>query len=237
MTVPAPSSSARERSLAAGMIGTVTRRPRLLIGAGVAVAAFLLAPSELRPATRALIGWNAGAWLFLLLIARMMATSTRAMIRAQAHEEDEQPWALLTIAVVSAIAAFAAIVFELGPVKDMTGWNKGAHIALVAATILSAWTFTHVMFALHYGSEYYAETPAPDDALAVRGGLVFPGKEEPGWGEFVYQAFVIGCACATADVNVTTGAMRSVCLAQGVVAFLFNTIVLALTINIGAGFI
>ena len=48
------------------------------------------------------------------------------------------------------------------------------------------------------------------------------------------QAFVIGCACATADVNTTTPAMRVTCLAQGVVAFFFNTIILALTINIGA---
>lgn len=237
MTSPASTPSARGRSGVAGMIATVIRRPRLLIGAAAAVVAFFLAPTEMRLATRVLIGWNVGAWLFLVLIVAMMARSGQDSIRAHAHEEDEQPWALLTIAVISAVTAFAAIVLELGPVKDMTGWNKGAHIALVAGTILSAWTFTHMMFALHYGSEYYAETPAPDDALAVRGGLAFPGKEDPGWGEFVYQAFVIGCACATADVNVTTRAMRSVCLAQGVVAFLFNTIVLALTINIGAGFI
>ena len=236
MTAP-DLSSPRERSRAADMISTVIRRPRLLIGAGVAVVAFFLAPSDMRLATRALIGWNAGAWLFLVMIAGMMTNTTREMLRAHAHEENEEPWVLLIIAVVSAVAAFASIVLELGPVKDMTGWNKGAHIALVVATILSAWTFTNVMFALHYASAYYAETPAPDDALAVRGGLLFPGNEEPGWGDFVYQAFVIGCACATADVNITTRSMRSVCLAQGIVAFLFNTIVLALTINIGAGFI
>ena len=45
---------------------------------------------------------------------------------------------------------------------------------------------------------------------------------------------MIGCACATADVNTTTPAMRITGLAQGVVAFFFNTIILALTINIGA---
>ena len=61
--------------------------------------------------------------------------------------------------------------------------------------------------------------------------------ESPGWGEFFYQAFVIGCACATADVNATSRSMRRACLAHGVVAFFFNTIILALTINIGAGLI
>ena len=59
MTAP-DLSSPRERSRAADMISTVIRRPRLLIGAGVAVVAFFLAPSDMRRATRALIGWNAG---------------------------------------------------------------------------------------------------------------------------------------------------------------------------------
>ena len=88
------------------------------------------------------------------------------------------------------------------------------------------------MFALHYAAHYYA----PDED-GVREGLRFPEDDSPGWGEFLYQAFVIGCACATADVNATSKAMRRACLAHGVVAFLFNTIILALTINIGAGLI
>ena len=121
----------------------------------------------------------------------MMARGSSESVRAHAAEEDENQWALLAIAIVVATAALAAIVFELGPVKDMTGLRKGEHIGLVAATILSAWTFTHVMFALHYAGEYYA---AGEDG--VRAGLRFPDEEAPGWGEFVYQAFVIGCACS-----------------------------------------
>jgi uncharacterized membrane protein len=114
----------------------------------------------------------------------------------------------------------------------MTGLAKAGHVALVAATILSAWTFIHIMFALHYAGRYYA--PGPD---GICGGLKFPGAADPGWGEFLYQAFVIGCAFATADVNVTSTRMRRVCLIQSVVGFFFNAIILALTINISAGLI
>ena len=98
-------------------------------------------------------------------------------MRAHAAEEDENQWALLAIAIVVATAALAAIVFELGPVKDMTGLRKGEHIGLVAATILSAWTFTHMMFALHYAGEYYA--PGED---GVRAGLRFPDEDVAGLG-------------------------------------------------------
>lgn len=229
MSINAPSTP-RGRN---GLVVAMRRRVRLIAAlATMAVVFFLVPPGELRTPTRALIAWNVGAWLFFALIALMMARGSSDSIRAHAADEDENQWALLTIAIVVATAALAAIVLELGPVKDMTGLRKGAHIGLVAGTILSAWTFTHVMFALHYAGEYYA--PGED---GVRAGLRFPEEEAPGWGEFLYQAFVIGCASATADVNATSRSMRRACLAHGVVAFLFNTIILALTINIGAGLI
>jgi uncharacterized membrane protein len=215
-----------------GLLVALRRRVRLIAGLAAMVVAFFAIPGEIRTPTRALIAWNVGAWLFLGLIALMAARGSSDSVRAHAAEEDENQWALLAIAIVVATAALAAIVFELGPVKDMTGLRKGEHIGLVAATILSAWTFTHAMFALHYAAEYYA--PGDD---GVRAGLRFPEEDSPGWGEFVYQAFVIGCACATADVNATSRSMRRACLAHGVVAFFFNTIILALTINIGAGLI
>jgi len=213
-------------------MAALRRRVRLIAGLAAMAVAFAAIPGEMRTPTRALIAWNVGAWLFLGLIAMMAARGSSESVRANAAEEDENQWALLAIAIVVATAALAAIVFELGPVKDMSGLRKGEHIALVAATILSAWTFTHVMFALHYAGEYYA--PGED---GVRAGLRFPEEDSPGWGEFFYQAFVIGCACATADVNATSRSMRRACLAHGVVAFFFNTIILALTINIGAGLI
>jgi uncharacterized membrane protein len=215
-----------------GLMAALRRRVRLIAGLAAMAVAFVAIPGEMRTPTRALVAWNVGAWLFLGLIALMVARGSSESVRAHAAEEDENQWALLAIAIVVATAALAAIVFELGPVKDMTGLRKGEHIALVAATILSAWTFTHTMFALHYAAQYYA--PGED---GVRAGLRFPEEDSPGWGEFFYQAFVIGCACATADVNATSRSMRRACLAHGVVAFFFNTIILALTINIGAGLI
>jgi uncharacterized membrane protein len=217
------------------VVSTLARRPRLLIGAAVGLIAFYFVPDSLREATRALIGWNVGAWAFLAMIAQMMVASDDDSIRAHAHQEDEKPAVLLVIAVLAAGAAVAAIIWELGPVKDMKGANKALHLGLVGATVLSAWAFTHIIFALHYAAQYYVEDGSDDDG--VRGGFIFPECKAPGWAEFCYEAFVIGCACATADVNLTSRGARVVCLIQGVVAFFFNTIILALTINIGAGLI
>jgi uncharacterized membrane protein len=206
-------------------INTVIRRPRLLIAVGVGLVAFWLAPHAYREATRALIGWNAGAWVFIALIAQMMFSG--GDVRAHAAQEDERPAVLLVIAVGAALMALAAIVWELGPVKDMKGADKALHLTLVGVTILSSWAYIHLMFAMHYAAQYYSDSEP--------GGLLFPQCEAPAWGEFCYQSFVIGCACATADVNLTSPGVRVVCLIQGIIAFFFNTIILALTINIGSG--
>ena len=109
-----------------------------------------------------------------------------------------------------ACASFTAIVWELARSRRWTGLVKAGHLTLVAATILSAWTFIQVMFALHYAGVYSSAGRRGDP-----GGLDFPGTPSRGWGEFVYQAFVIGCTSATSDVNVTSTRMRRICRRPG----------------------
>jgi uncharacterized membrane protein len=216
----------------------VRHRPRIYICALVMVVVYVAIPSDLRVATRALLAWNVGALLFVFLIGWMMARSTEATIQAQAAFEDENQWVLLVVGTIAACAALAAIVAELGAVKDLTGWNKGAHITLTAITIVSAWTFIHLIYTVHYAHEYYGDIyDESGKAVEDRKGLRFPGDRNPTYGDFLYFAFVIGCASQTADVETISPAMRRTTLAHGIVSFFFNTVILALTINIGAGFV
>jgi uncharacterized membrane protein len=212
-----------------GFLTTFVHRPRLIAGAIIMVVAYFATfPFALREATRLLVAWNIGAWVFLVLIAVMVADPKRDA-RVQSRPEDENQWVLVVLGIVAACAAIAAIVWELGPVKDMSGWPKAGHLALVGATVLSAWSFLQVMFALHYAGGYYSR-----QGSGIHAGLEFPGCTGPDWTEFFYQSFVIGCTFASADVNVTSKRMRRICVIQGVVGFFFNAIILALTINVAA---
>lgn len=213
------------------------RRPRLYLCFAVTVGVYLACPADLRIATRALLAWNAGALLFIALVGLMIARSSDRSIRERAFLEDDNQWLLLLFGTGAACASIAAIVAELGSVKDIAGLVKALHIGLTALTILSAWTFIHLLFALHYAQEYYARPAGAKGGVSARAGLRFPGEKEPTYGDFLYYSFVIGCACATADVETISKVMRRITLAHGVVAFFFNTIVLALTINIGAGLV
>ncbi len=231
MTTAAPPPGADEAS--SGLLQTLAHRPRQIAGALIMVAAYvvlLFAPLAMRESTRLLVAWNVGAAAYLGSIALMMGRPA-SNPRVEARPEDESQWVLLLLGVVAATAALAAIIWDLGPVKNMEGLAKAEHLALVSLSILTAWTYIQILFAIHYAGVYFGATDDGD-----RGGLEFPGNHDPGWTEFVYQAFVVGCTFASSDANVTSSRMRRICVIQGVVGFFFNTIVLALAINIAAGF-
>jgi uncharacterized membrane protein len=205
-------------------------RPRLFICGAVGLAVgYLLTQSSMLPITGGLIGWNVGICLYLMLCAVMMNRSTQEQISDRARLQDEGQLTILVLVIVAAVASLAAIIAELAVAKNMQGSLKYAHVGLALFTIVASWAFTHMMFALHYAHDYYAASISKRPV-----GLAFPGGEIPGYGDFLYFSYVIGTSGQTADVDITSKSMRRVGLLHCILAFLFNTTVLALTINIAA---
>lgn len=192
----------------------------------------MILPSSLalHEVTRLIIGWNVGACLYLLLAARMMFWSTHERMRSRALQQDEGRHIVLALVVTATIMSLGAIVAELAVAKEMHGTLRYGHIALAALTILSSWAFTQVMFALHYAHDYYVA-----EARGNLGGLAFPGSHAPDYGDFLYFACVIGTSGQTADVSITSRTMRRIGLVHCVLAFFYNTTLVALTINIASG--
>jgi len=207
-------------------------RPRLLICTVIGLAIVgMLPPSLARQSiTRAIIGWNLGAGLYLVLALRMMFWSTHERMRTRALQHDEGRVVVLVLVVIAALMCIGAIVAELAVVKNIHGTLRYAHIALAALTIFTSWAFTQVMFALHYAHDYYAT-----EVRGEHGGLDFPGDHPPDYGDFLYFACVIGTSGQTADVSFTSRRMRRTGMVHCVLAFFFNTTLVALTINIASG--
>jgi uncharacterized membrane protein len=182
------------------------------------------------PASRALIGWNAGALLYLLLAWEMMSHVHAATMRRRALQEHEGRLLILTGVVLAAVAVMVAIASQLAAVKSLTGIARLPHLALTALTVVSSWLFTQAMFALHYAHDFYAARHRGQPDL-----LQFPGTPDPDYGDFFYFACVIGTSGQTADVAFTSSALRRIGTLHCVLAFAFNTTVLALSVNIAAG--
>ncbi|HEX4508684.1 MAG TPA: DUF1345 domain-containing protein, partial [Burkholderiaceae bacterium] len=139
-------------------IRLVQSRPRLFITTVIAIAVGLLLPMSVarQPVTRWLVAWNTGAGLYVVLAALMMIRSSTHHMRHRAQLQDDGQRTILALVVIATIASLAAIGGELSVVKDMHGFNKGAHIALAGVTVLSSWAFIQIMFTLHYAHDFYA---------------------------------------------------------------------------------
>jgi uncharacterized membrane protein len=219
------------RSPLARAVRIMRVRPRLFLVAALMVAVGLLLPGSIasQPVTRWLVAWNVGAWSYILLAAAMMVRSSEDHMRHRAQLQDDGKYAILGLTVVAAVASVVAIGGELSVVKDIHGWLRGLHIALAGVTVLASWGFIQVMFTLHYAHDYYLEK-----CHGRRPGLAFPDDGDPDYGDFFYFAAVIGTSGQTADVSFVTKPMRRIGSLHCILAYLFNTTVLALLINIGA---
>jgi uncharacterized membrane protein len=224
-TNPAKTKAAKPRAWPR-IVRIVRSRPRLFIATAIGVAVALAAPMGERIASRMIVGWDVGVALYLVLALVVFANADPARIKRYAAEQDEGAVAILVLTAGAALASLAAIVFEL--VMAGKSGRDAAHLGLALATIALSWAFTHVMFALHYAHEFYARNRHKG------GGLHFPGEGEPDYWDFLYFSLVIGMTSQVSDVAVAAKSIRRTVTAHGVVAFVFNTTLLALAVNIAA---
>jgi len=214
------------------------QHPRLLSATVLAFAAWFLLPSWISVGTRLLTAFDIGAIVFLGAMWVMMARATPAGMRRRAQLEDEGRDVVLALSVVVASAILLSITRELHGIKDLPPPLANIHVALATLTILLAWFFMNTMFALHYALHYYnkpATAAAGVDPIAR--GLAFPHTDQPDYWDFIYFSFVIGMTFQVSDVQIEDHSLRRLGLAHGLLAFFFNVVVLALTINIVAGLV
>jgi len=197
--------------------------PAPVLAACIGAVLIALLPADWRWSTRLLVGWDIGVAVYLVLAGLIFAKEDVAHIRRQAAVQDEGAVLILFLTAVAALASLGAIVAELG-----AGGKTPLHLALAVVTLVLSWVFTHVIFALHYAHEFYEADEGPDR------GLEFPGKGEPDYWDFVYFSFVIGMTSQVSDVAVTSKSIRRTVSAHGVVSFVFNATLVALTVNIAA---
>lgn len=197
----------------------------LLIGLGVGVVVGLLTPPEWRWPMRVAVGWDIGVAVFLGLgILKLIRARSPDAIRRRAAELDQAGSAVLPIAL---IAALASVVIVVGEAVTAVQAEAATNAILTLTTVALSWTFIHLIFALHYAHEFYASRPEGGDT----GGLVFPGEDEPDYWDFLHFSLIIGVACQTADIQIASRPLRRLSTLHSVLAFLFNTVILALAVN------
>jgi len=175
--------------------------------------------------SRIALAWDIGVGLFLVESAvKVIRTRSADAIRKRASALDEAGPAILPLALIAAVASVVVVVGEAAE-----GGGGPAVLALV--TVVLSWLFVHVIFAFHYAHVFYSAGDKGD-----RGGLLFPGDDpEPDYWDFLHFSLIIGVASQTADVQITDRGVRRTSTVHSLAAFVFNTVVVALTVNMAVG--
>jgi uncharacterized membrane protein len=213
-----------------GLFWHIRTRPRMAVCAAIGVTAAVALPGIEPIVTRSLLGWNIGVWLFLVLAAALMLHADHEHLRRSAIAQAEGAGAVLAIVIVAAAVSIVAIIIELAAAKGPGAHHAWPHVLFALATVAGSWLLLPTLFAMNYASLYYR---SPHGS-----GLKFPDTDEsfrPDYADFLYFSFTIAVASQTADIAISNRPMRRLVLLQSVLSFVFNTTVLALTVNIAAG--
>lgn len=199
-----------------------------LLGALALAAVIALgAPVEWRWTVRLAAGWDAGVGLFLILtFLKLARTESVDAIRARAAELDEGGALVLPLSLMAAAASVVVVISEAA--SGSSGANRAVEAALTLGTVAASWLFVHVLFGLHYAHRFYA----PADEGGDRGGLLFPGEDQPDYWDFLHFSLIIGVASQTADVQIADRSLRRLSSVHSVMAFVFNTVLVALAVNL-----
>jgi uncharacterized membrane protein len=216
----------------ARLLHLLRSRPRLWLCLAFGTGLFEAVPGALTHhlGSRLLVAWNAGALLYLVLTGVMMVRSDASHMRRRALTQQEGRSVVLVLVVLASATVLYAIASQLATVKSLQGLQRTQHIGAAVLTIVTAWLFVQTTLAVQYAHDFYLARAChcPDP-------LVFPGTTDPTYLDFMYFACVIGTSGQTADVSFHGSALRGIGALHCMLAFFFNTTVLALTINIAAG--
>jgi uncharacterized membrane protein len=219
---------AKPRTVADRLVERAKRRPRSKLCALLFVvlfAAFGFSGAGLARAV--LLAFAISAAVFLVAIAHMFAHSDIARMRARARDEDQGRWGALWFGVGTSGVVLVALGLELHA-NQAGGVSE---VVLAALSLLLSWLFMNTLFSLHYAHGFYGDGGRSDK----RKTLEFPGSEEPDYWDFAYFAIVIGMTFQVSDVQIADRRLRRVVLAHSLIAFFFNVVIIALSVNLVAG--
>ena len=220
----------------AGAISFIQHRWRLLAAVAGGGAAGWAAAHRMLPGSALQVGWVAFAAIFVVTTGWMLLTTDEATLRRHAAQEDENRGILTTLILTGVAASVAVALLALRDSRFLAGRHvEGGQwwvLALSLSTLVLSWLMAQCLFALHYAHRYFGDSDANG---APDGGIDFPGEPPRTYRDFIYVAVCVGATCQVSDFDITTSRFRGLVTAHALFSFAFNTMILALGINILAG--
>ena len=209
------------------------RRVALLafLSGGLVALLLVVIDNPLAPVARALVAWDVGILAYLAAAFALLHAATPEEMARHAASARTGRHFVLSISITAVIVSIAVMGFEVRALNAEPDQLQNVRVAFVLFTVALTWVFVHTSFATHYAFEYYGRHAGDGE---INGGLDFPGGQAPDFWDMWHFSIVIGITAQTADVAIASRPLRHIATVQSICAFLFNTIILATTINFAA---
>jgi uncharacterized membrane protein len=198
-----------------------------------AAAVLLFAPGWINGTTRGVAAYDAAAVVLVGVFWFIGMHHDASDTACRAALEDPGRNVVLALVLGSVGFGLAAAAILLGHGPHVTSMNeKGVVYGVGLLAVIAGWFLIHTIFVFRYAHLFYFDSD--DDGSAQRG-LIFPGTDEPNDFDFAYFSFVIGMTFQVSDVQIKDSGVRRVALLHALIAFAYNTTIVALVINILSG--
>lgn len=191
------------------------------------VGYFLSLTINMNSLTHIMFGWDIFCLTLISLHWYMFFYTTVSQIHAKAQIQDETRSEIFAIVVVSTFAGLLAVILLL-----INKTVQPINLVVAISGMFLSWVLVHTTFTMRYAHLYYVNASKKNEK---GGGLDFPGDEQPDFIDFAYFSFVIGMTFQVSDVEISSRQIRRITLLHSLISFIFNTVIVALTINALAG--
>ena len=209
---------------------------RLYIALVITIIVFFAIRTLFSTGALVLLTWSSFALSVIIQDWILILTCHPREIRKIAKLEDSSRTLIFIFVIGASLVSLVAVIFLLKSPKDATDAQITGHVLVSMAAVIISWWLVHTIFTMRYAHLYY-DTTADDGSKLPGGGLQFPDEPEPDYLDFVYFSFVLGTTFQVSDVEISSRRIRRLALVHGLIAFAYNTAILALTINVVSGLV
>jgi uncharacterized membrane protein len=215
----------------------VSARTRLFVGLFFSLATFAVS-GRTPPAIQFILVWSSFAFSSLVLFWITIAKAEVHEVKFIAKRQDSSRTIVFFFVLFAAIISLFAVIILLKILPDTKAAGYRYHIGFSIISVVLSWTLIHTVFTFRYAHLYYTcRQEEKGIEKESEGGLQFPGDDSPDYLDFAYFSFVLGMTFQVSDVTITSRQIRHLALFHGLISFVYNTVILALSVSIIAGLV
>lgn len=181
---------------------------------------------------RVILSWDAFCIPMIFLSWTLFFTTQPNDLCHIVEKQDENLKTIFTIVLIAVVLSIVGTIALIAEKNDLSE-NKILHTIVSLSPVLFSWILLHTTFTIRYAHLYHDHNKLNTGSQV--GGIDFPAKQQPDYIDFAYFSFVIGMTFQVSDVVVSSRVIRRYVLMHSLISFVFNTIIVALTINTLAG--